>query len=148
MRITISITVTTLLCRVLGALLLWAAISKLANPTAYALPLPDMLLRLGAMALPWAELLGGLLLLADLWRDAALAAALGLLVLFAAATGQAWARGLDISCGCFDLRLVGLGAQAAFLDSVRFAFVRNLALLAAAAYAFVDTLRRERVIPT
>ena len=76
----------------------------------------------------------GLMLLANYWTESALVCALGLMTVFLLATGQAWIRGLNISCGCFDLNIFGIGANypklAKFLESVGFAFMRNLALTA------------------
>ena len=122
-----------------GGLLLWASISKLANPTdflasiyAYQIPLPPLLLKGVAVTLPWVELLCALLLLANLWTGSALLCCLILFLVFIVATGQAWARGLRISCGCFDLNLIGLGSRfstaQAVLESVSFAFFRNVLL--------------------
>jgi uncharacterized membrane protein YphA (DoxX/SURF4 family) len=122
----------------LGALMLWAAVSKLAQPTeflgsiyAYQLPLPRSLLQLVAVVLPWLELLCGLLLIANVWSETALAILIGLLGVFVLATGQAWARGLDISCGCFNLKIFGADGSEKllkFLESASFAFFRNLVL--------------------
>ena len=123
----------------LGALMLWAAVSKLAQPTeflgsiyAYQLPLPRSLLQLVAVVLPWLELLCGLLLIANVWCETALATLIGLLAVFVLATGQAWARGLDISCGCFNLEMFGADSSAKlvkFIESAAFAFFRNLVLV-------------------
>lgn len=133
---------------VLGALLVWAALSKIANLqdfyisiAAYELPLPGALIRLTAMILPWLELLCGLLLLAGVWTRAALVWALVMFGVFIVATGQAWARGLDISCGCFNLRAFGLDPAGGrslvkFVESVGFAFFRALLLLLGGIYAF------------
>jgi len=134
---------------VLAVLLLWAAVSKLANPTeflgtlyAYELGLPRAVSQLAAVALPWFELLCGVLLLLGVWLESVLVSVAGLFGVFMVATGQAWLRGLKISCGCFDLKLIGLKSNfpdvAAFLESPLFAFVRNLLLLAVA----VALLRR------
>ncbi len=122
----------------LGLLLLWAAVSKLANPTeflgsvyAYQLPFPRGLLKLVAMVMPWCELLCALLLLANLWTESALCCALLMMAVFVAATGQAWVRGLHIECGCFDFGLLGLGRAEKLkelLESVALAFFRNLLL--------------------
>lgn len=128
----------------LGILMLWAAISKLANPPdflgsiyAYELPLPHALLQTVVVILPWLELLSGLLLVAGLWTETALIVVTALLVVFVLATGQAWMRGLEIGCGCFSLKIFGLAENRGlerFLESVAFAFFRNLALLALAAF--------------
>src|SRR5262245_54004440 len=99
----------------LGLVFVWAAISKLGNPAqflgsvyAYELSLPRALLQLVAIALPWFELICGLLLLANLWELTALVCATGLLLIFFLATLQALIRGLHISCGCFNLALLGI----------------------------------------
>lgn len=128
----------------LGALMLWAAVSKLAQPTeflasiyAYDLPLPRSWLQLVAVVLPWLELLCGLLLLANVWSETALSAIIVLLAVFVLATGQAWARGLDISCGCFNLEIFGADRSAKlvkFLESAAFAFFRNLFLVSIAGW--------------
>ncbi|MBM3834016.1 MAG: hypothetical protein FJ403_12250 [Verrucomicrobia bacterium] len=128
---------------VLGSLLLWAAVSKTANPTeflaaiyAYQLPLPRTLLQLVAMILPWTELICGFLLLMEKWTESALVCICALMLVFLIATGQAWVRGLTISCGCFDLRIFGVqqseSALIKFVESVGFAFFRNLVLTAMA----------------
>lgn len=118
-----------------GVLLLWAGISKLANPTeflgavySYELPLPRLGLKLLAASLPWAELLLALMLLARYWIQSALWGGLILLAGFTLATGQAWVRGLSIGCGCFDLSILGIRADGTAWDSVGLAFWRNLFL--------------------
>lgn len=136
-------TLNRLLRWLLAGLMLWAAVSKLANPGeflgsiyAYQLPLPRPLLQIVAVVLPWVELLCGLLLLAGVWTEAALVLVTGLLAVFVVATGQAWLRGLDISCGCFNLKILGLHESlpglVKFLESVGFALLRNCVLLALA----------------
>jgi len=135
----------------LGALMLWAAVSKLANPAdflgsiyAYELPLPKLLLQTVAIVLPWVELLCGLLLLAGLWLGTALTLVSGMLAVFVIVTGQAWARGLEIGCGCFSLKMFGLAEMPGlerFFESVAFAFFRNLVLLALAMFLLRKTLR-------
>jgi uncharacterized membrane protein YphA (DoxX/SURF4 family) len=139
MHATLSSRWLTALRWVMGALMLWAAVSKLAQPTdflgsiyAYELPLPRSWLQLAAVVLPWLELLCGLLLLANVWSETALAAISALLVVFIAATGQAWLRGLQISCGCFNLEIFGVESSSKlvkFIESAAFAFFRNLVLV-------------------
>lgn len=134
----------------MGGLLLWAAISKLANPTdflasiqAYPIPLPPPLLKGLAMTLPWVELLCALLLLANLWTRSALLCGLILFLVFTVATGQAWARGRRIFCGCFDLGLLGMGSRLsslqAVLKSVSLAFFRNILLTGLVAWLWRGT---------
>lgn len=147
MNDSITIDLKSVLRWLLGLLFVWAAVSKLANPTnflngimAYDLPLPDLLLRLAAMALPWLELLCGLALLANAWTESALAAMAVMFVVFIVATCQAWLRGLDIACGCFNLEVFGLKPHSPFvkfIESASFAFFRNLALEALTIFLLV-----------
>jgi putative oxidoreductase len=143
----------TLLRWILGGLLIWASLSKLANLqdfyisiVAYQVPLPGVMIRLAAMVLPWLELLCGLLLLGRIWTQAALVWSLVMFGVFVIATGQAWARGLDISCGCFNLRAFGLDAGTGksfikLVESVGFAFFRALLLFLGAVYLLRSTAR-------
>ena len=73
--------------------------------------LPEALVNLVAVTLPWVECVCGLLLLAGQWvRSAALVSAF-LLGVFMVAVSISLARGLDIDCGCFNTnegRKIGL----------------------------------------
>jgi putative oxidoreductase len=144
--------VPQLLRWLLAMVMLWAAVSKLANPTeflgsiyGYELPVPRVLQQTAAVVLPWVELLCGLLLLAGFWSQTALFAVTGLLVIFVIATGQAWARGLNIACGCFNLEIFGLQERwpglVHFLESVAFAFFRNLLLACVAGFLLRQAVR-------
>jgi putative oxidoreductase len=136
--------VRTIIRGLLGLLFIWAAVSKLGNPQifytnllAYDLSLPAGLLKVTAIALPWVELLCGLALLAGFWAESSLSIMLVLFLVFIAATLSAWARGLDIACGCFNLKLLGINSEsatAAFIESARFAFFRNIILAALVGY--------------
>ena len=92
---------------VLGGVFVVAGILKLPDPAAavravraYRL-LPESLVAPVAYGLPMLEIVVGLALLAGIFvRTAAIASAV-LLVVFLAAVGSAWARGLQIDCGCF-----------------------------------------------
>lgn len=63
--------------------------------------LPTPLVNLVAMAIPPVETIGALSLLTGIWlRSGSLLLAI-LQTVFLLGMGQAWARGLDIHCGCF-----------------------------------------------
>ena len=116
----------------IGIVLIWAALGKMANAQDflanlydYRIPLPGSFLHHLAVILPWIELLCGLALLTGFWQESVLGLVFLMMLIFLAATGQAWARGLDIDCGCFGTAL----EKNSFLGSVEFAFFRNLALL-------------------
>jgi len=144
MRMALDTNLQVALRWLLGLLLVWAALSKLANVgefygqlLGYRLPLPNLLLKLTAAILPWLELLCGLLLLANRLTLPALTWAQVLFVIFIVATGQAWWRGLKIDCGCLNLSLLGFapdGAASRFLQSTGFAFFRALGLAFAGGY--------------
>ena len=128
----------------LGLLMVWAAIGKLVDAQeflvalrTYQLPLPDIILRLAAIGLPWLELLCGLGLLTGWWIETNLGLVTVLMALFVLATGQAWARDLEIACGCFG----GSLEDETFLGSVPFAFFRNLVLTAIAGALWIRHLK-------
>ena len=132
----------------LGGIFIWAALGKIANPQEflanlydYRIPAPEFMLRLVAVGLPWLELVCGLALLIGVWQESTLGVILLLLVIFLLATGQAWARGLDIDCGCFGTAI----EKDTFLGSVAFAFFRNLTLFGIGAYLFSDSLTAQEV---
>ncbi len=127
----------------LGVVLIWAALGKLANAQDflanvydYRIPLPGSFLRHVAVTLPWIELLCGLALLTGFWQESALGLVFMMMLIFLAATGQAWIRGLDIDCGCFGTAL----EKNSFLGSVEFAFFRNLALLGITWYLWARSM--------
>jgi uncharacterized membrane protein YphA (DoxX/SURF4 family) len=146
MKFSFELDLRTILRWLLGIIFVWAALSKIANPqnfyadlVAYRLPIAVVVLRSAAIILPWLELLCGFLLVSGFRLPAALVWILLLSLVFVIATGQAWARGLHISCGCLDLRLIGLDENsgiARLVESPAFAFFRALLLGAAAAYLF------------
>jgi len=64
------------------------------------LPSPDLAVLL-AVYLPWLEVTAALALFVRRVALGAATAAAGMTAVFLIAVGSAWARGLDISCGCF-----------------------------------------------
>jgi putative oxidoreductase len=128
----------------LGALFLWSGLAKLAHPAAffsalldYELPLPDALLRLVAIALPWLEALCGLALALNRWPETVRPLVAALCALFALALGQALLRGLKIDCGCFGPSVDG------WWDRPAFALLRTAGLLAASLWLLPPDLRTQ-----
>lgn len=142
MTVTFELNLKSVLRWALGIVFLWAALSKLANLqdfysslVAYQLGLPPFLLRLVATTLPWLELFCALMLLSGFWLQTAVLWSLVLCASFFVVTGQAWLRGLHVSCGCLNLDFLGAHSPlVTWLESVAFACVRSLFLLAAAVY--------------
>jgi uncharacterized membrane protein YphA (DoxX/SURF4 family) len=95
-------------CRLgLAGVWLWAGLAKVLAPNeavraaaAYRL-LPDVLVKPVAWGLPFAEVALGVLLLLGIRTRVAAIVSLVLLALFVTAVASAWARGLQIDCGCF-----------------------------------------------
>ena len=123
---------------VVGLVFLLYGLDKITHPDDFARAianyrlLPEGLVNLVAVTLPWVECVCGLLLLAGQWvRSAALVSAF-LLGVFVVAVSITLVRGLDITCGCLNAeagRRVGakaargrpvlLGAAAVLVMKVR-----------------------------
>lgn len=93
---------------VVGGIFLYAGVVKAWTTQDFArdiqhyaiIPWPDLSLLL-AVYVPWVELLAGLAVILRRLYLGGLVAILGMMLLFTGALTSAWARGLDISCGCF-----------------------------------------------
>ncbi len=91
----------------LGGIFIYASIHKIIFPASFADAvfnyqiLPDELINLTALILPWLELFAGILLVLNVWMPGASVIVTGLLFSFACALTFNMARGLDIACGCF-----------------------------------------------
>lgn len=103
---------------VIGALFVWAALTKLGDLHAFAEEvanyqlLPAKLVPVVAATLPGVELLAGVMLTVGLFSRAAAGVIAGLLVVFMVGLSQALVRGIDLTCGCFG------GADAATWGTV------------------------------
>lgn len=120
-------TIATWACRLLlGGTFAYAALLKLADPSAFATDIghyrlvPYPLTLAASIYLPWLELLCGTAVLIRRFERGALVLLLGLCVLFSVALTSAWFRGLDIECGCFG--------SASIPAAVPVALARSLAL--------------------
>jgi uncharacterized membrane protein YphA (DoxX/SURF4 family) len=94
---------------VVGAVLIYASLDKIARPDRFADIVHDydMLPLLGinafALLMPWTEMVAGAALIVGVWRRGAGLVATALTVAFLIAIAQAELRGLKIECGCFDV---------------------------------------------
>jgi len=90
-----------------GALFLWSGIAKVKDPISFAEAVRnfrivgDPIAPALAHFLPWLEIFAGLAVMWDRTRQGAAALLTLLLLGFTLAIATAWARGLDIACGCF-----------------------------------------------
>ena len=93
---------------ILGGVFIYASIDKIIHPAAFAEAvynyqiLPDTLITLTAMILPWLELILGIFLVLGLWLPGAALLINLLLVTFFGSLVFNLSRGLDIHCGCFS----------------------------------------------
>lgn len=113
----------------LGGLFVYAAFSKVADPTGFAMSVrgykivPFALSNLFALSVSWTELLAGVMLILGLWTRKAAGAIAILLAMFIAAIAMVLVRGMVVDCGCFGEG----GSSTSWL-----LIVRNLGLLIAA----------------
>jgi len=98
-----------LIARVLvGSVFVVVAVTKIMDPKLFANEignydlLPNYLLNIPAIILPWIELVVGFMLLMGIKLKTNSFIAGSLLVVFTIGVITAWSRGLDINCGCFS----------------------------------------------
>lgn len=103
-----GLALTALAARVvLAGVFVYAGVLKAVDPQEFLLDvrsfqmLRDPWAAVLALGLPWLEIFCGLALLLGGWTRGACLILGGLLLVFAAAFIQAWARGIDVTCGCF-----------------------------------------------
>jgi uncharacterized membrane protein YphA (DoxX/SURF4 family) len=93
---------------ILGGVFIYASVDKILHPAAFGEAvynykiLPDALINLTAIILPWLELVLGLFLIVGLWLPGATFLCILLLLTFLGALLFNIARGLNIYCGCFS----------------------------------------------
>ena len=117
-----------LVCRLaLAAVFGFAAVTKALDPSGFVYDIhafqltPWALSKLLGSYLPALEAVVAIALLIPNLRRGALLGVIGLCCVFAGAIASAWARGMDIGCGCFGsggssnygLHLAGLGLMGA-----------------------------------
>lgn len=111
-----------------GGVFVYAGVLKVADPMSFLDDIRSFDL-LGdpwaawlAMGLPWLEIFAGLAVMSGLLRSGGLLILNSSLLLFLAAIGISWWRGIDIRCGCFG----HADASTSYYDLI----LRDLLLLA------------------
>jgi uncharacterized membrane protein YphA (DoxX/SURF4 family) len=103
----VSRMITLVLRLGLGGMFVYASLHKIIDPQDFAKSiynyqiLPDQLINLAALILPWLELFLGLALIGGVGALGAAACCHGLLWVFFLALVYNQVRGLNIHCGCF-----------------------------------------------
>jgi uncharacterized membrane protein YphA (DoxX/SURF4 family) len=129
---------------IMASIFIYASIDKIAKPAAFAKDiynyqiLPDALINLTALVLPWLELFLGLCLVAGIWLPGAVFTVNGLLIVFMASLIFNLARGLDVNCGCFGSD--GLGPSM----STGWYLLRDVLFLAVGAFLFYAVFLHRR----
>lgn len=121
-----------------GAVKAWAAQDFAREIQHYAIvPWPGLIVAL-AVYLPWVEMLAGFAVVLRRLYLGALVAIAGMMLIFTCALTSAWARGLDISCGCFREERESIRANFPAL------LARDLGLLAGACVLLAAEFRVRR----
>ncbi len=105
-----------------GAVKAWQPMVFLDDIRSFEM-LPDPFAALVAMFLPWLEIFAGLAVITGCLRRGGVLVLNVSLVVFLAAIGISWLRGIDIRCGCFG---GGSDATSNYIELL----VRDIALLA------------------
>ncbi len=93
---------------ILGVIFIYAGYDKILHPKAFAeviynyQMLPDGLINVTAIFLPWLEMLMGIFLIMGFWMPGTVIWCNTLLVVYIGALCFNLARGLDVNCGCFS----------------------------------------------
>jgi putative oxidoreductase len=97
---------------IIGGFFIYASLDKLFNQQEFARAiynykfLPDVMINFFAIVVPYVEFTAGGLLILGFFKRGSSMLIIIMLVMFIIALTSAYARGLDISCGCFSLETV------------------------------------------
>ncbi len=123
----------------LGIVFIYASIDKIFHPAAFAQDvynyqiLPDALINITALILPWLELFLGTCLIAGILMPGALLLANLLLIVFMAALIFNLSRGLNVHCGCFSTKATGIADKSEMIWTI----VRDAVFLAGGLFSFL-----------
>jgi len=133
----------------LGLIFIYASVGKIIHPEKFVQVLinyrlfPDISLNLIAIILPWLELFTGLSLLTGVFLEGGLIWSNILLMAFFLAIFINFLRGLNIECGCFNLK-----ASFSSKYTMLWYMIRDMALLIISLYLtwcyIIKDERRER----
>ncbi|MCL5406406.1 MAG: DoxX family membrane protein [Deltaproteobacteria bacterium] len=116
----------------LGFSFIYASLGKIAHPALFVQAIADyrvapyMVLNLGAVILPWIELVTGLFLVIGFKSRASVIVIGLLLVMFEVMILISMHRGVPISCGCFGSASEQIGWEKVFQDALLLAFAVHI----------------------
>lgn len=129
---------------ILGIIFIYASVGKLFRAEDFAKAilryefLPLYFVNIMAVTMPWVEFFTGILLILGIFRKASSIIASVSLIAFLIALISAFARGLDISCGCFSLE------ETSTKGDIIYRIVQDFFMLAGAivVYKFSDVKKK------
>lgn len=134
-----------ILCGILlGGLFIYASIDKIVHPHAFAKIiynykiLPDVLIYVVALILPWVEIFAGLSMVSGIFRRTGAIIVGGMLLVFIIAISFNLIRGLNFDCGCFSTVATENGS-----DPVGLLFRDILLLIPAAILIFFNKTKKQ-----
>lgn len=128
---------------IVGGVFLYASFDKLLNQEEFSKAiynykfLPASLINIFAIVIPYLELVTGLFLIAGIFVRGSSLIVILMLVMFIIALTQAYARGLDINCACFELKNELENANQK--SNILLRIVEDILLLAATIIIFIKS---------
>lgn len=95
---------------IIGGIFVYASFDKLLNQEEFSKAiynykfLPNVFINIFAIVIPYLELITGLFLISGIFKRGSSFIIIVMLIMFIIALSQAYARGLDINCACFELK--------------------------------------------
>lgn len=133
---------------ILGIIFIYASAGKLFRAEDFAKAilryefLPIYFVNIMAIVMPWVEFITGILLILGIYKKASSMLASISLVVFLIALTSAFARGLDISCGCFSLE------ETSTKDDIVYRIIQDIFMLIGAivVYKFSDAKKTQETV--
>jgi uncharacterized membrane protein YphA (DoxX/SURF4 family) len=133
---------------ILGIIFIYASAGKLFRAEDFAKSilryefLPIYFVNIMAIVMPWVEFITGILLILGIYKKASSMLASISLVVFLIALTSAFARGLDISCGCFSLE------ETSTKDDIVYRIIQDIFMLIGAIviYKFSDVKKTQETV--
>jgi uncharacterized membrane protein YphA (DoxX/SURF4 family) len=134
---------------ILGIIFIYASAGKLFRPEEFAIAIakykfvPVYFDYIMAIILPWVEFFTGILLITGIFKKASSLLASISLIAFLIALTSAFARGLDISCGCFSLE------ETSSKGDIMYRIIEDIFMLAGAivVYIFSEKKKTDEPLP-
>ena len=128
---------------VLAIVFIYASIDKIIHPQPFAQAvfnhqvLPEALINIIAIVLPWMEFILGISLLFNVWMHGASTLTAGLMLIFFSTITFNLLRGLDVGCGCFS------SSTEESMDSLT--FIRDMIFLCLSLSLVVFVFKKHRM---